>query len=147
MESNTAIFIFFFLLNSTLNPIALKKTKIVYNFGLSECNRVKEINMLLRINPISKWILHSGKQTVTKVVSLWIYRRKTWQCTHFLKMLFWNWCIMFVWPKILRKEDCWFHLHICSRKLTQVQFFFNGRYLNTFQDLFWNTFLQYVYLF
>ena len=24
-----------------LNPIALKKAKIVYNFGLSECNRVK----------------------------------------------------------------------------------------------------------
>ena len=26
---------------SAFNPIALKKTKIVYNFGLSECNRVK----------------------------------------------------------------------------------------------------------
>ena len=25
-----------------LNPIALRKTKSVYNFGLSECNRVKE---------------------------------------------------------------------------------------------------------
>ena len=25
-----------------LNPIALKKAKIVSNFGLSECNRVKE---------------------------------------------------------------------------------------------------------
>ena len=25
------------------HPIALKKAKIVYNFGLSECNRVKEI--------------------------------------------------------------------------------------------------------
>ena len=25
-----------------LNPIALRKAKIVYNFGLSECNRVKE---------------------------------------------------------------------------------------------------------
>ena len=24
------------------NPIALRKTKIVYNFGLSECNRVKQ---------------------------------------------------------------------------------------------------------
>ena len=24
-----------------LNPIALRKAKIVYNFGLSECNRVK----------------------------------------------------------------------------------------------------------
>ena len=26
---------------STFNPIALRKTKIVCNFGLSECNRVK----------------------------------------------------------------------------------------------------------
>ena len=26
---------------SFLNPTALRKTKIVYNFGLSECNRVK----------------------------------------------------------------------------------------------------------
>ena len=24
------------------NPIALRKAKIVYNFGLSECSRVKE---------------------------------------------------------------------------------------------------------
>ena len=24
-----------------LNPVALRKAKIVYNFGLSECNRVK----------------------------------------------------------------------------------------------------------
>ena len=23
------------------NPIALRKTKVVYNFGLSECNRIK----------------------------------------------------------------------------------------------------------
>ena len=26
--------------SSWLNPIALRKAKIVYNFGLSECNRV-----------------------------------------------------------------------------------------------------------
>ena len=25
------------------NPIALRKAKIVYNFGLSECNRVKVV--------------------------------------------------------------------------------------------------------
>ena len=25
------------------NPIALRKTKIAYNFGLSECNRVKKL--------------------------------------------------------------------------------------------------------
>ena len=33
-HSKMAKFFFFF------NPIALRKAKIVYNFGLSECNRV-----------------------------------------------------------------------------------------------------------
>ena len=28
-------------MNILVNPIALRKAKIVYNFGLSECNRVK----------------------------------------------------------------------------------------------------------
>ena len=28
-------------INTIINPIALRKAKIVYNFGLSECNRVK----------------------------------------------------------------------------------------------------------
>ena len=37
-----------YLLPCTLNPIALRKTKIVYNFGLSECGRVKGNNFLLR---------------------------------------------------------------------------------------------------
>ena len=27
---------------TSLNPIALRKAKIVHNFGLSECNRVKK---------------------------------------------------------------------------------------------------------
>ena len=27
------------------NPIALRKAKIAYNFGLSECNRVKDISV------------------------------------------------------------------------------------------------------
>ena len=30
-----------------VNPIALRKAKIVYNFGLSECNRVKGTNFHL----------------------------------------------------------------------------------------------------
>ena len=29
---------------SVFNPIALRKAKIVYNFGLSECNRLKVIS-------------------------------------------------------------------------------------------------------
>ena len=28
---------------AAFNPVALRKAKIVYNFGLSECNRVYEI--------------------------------------------------------------------------------------------------------
>ena len=28
-----------------INPVALRKAKIVYNFGLSECNRVKQMNL------------------------------------------------------------------------------------------------------
>ena len=31
---------------SIFNPIALRKAKIVYNSGLSECNRVKGMNLL-----------------------------------------------------------------------------------------------------
>ena len=31
-----------FQIGVTLNPIALRKAKIVYNFGLSECNRVEK---------------------------------------------------------------------------------------------------------
>ena len=35
-----------FQMGVTINPIALKRAKIVYNFGLSECNRVKGKNLL-----------------------------------------------------------------------------------------------------
>ena len=48
LTSKEAILIFCFSLapkwvkNLLINPIALRKARIVYNFGLSECNRVKE---------------------------------------------------------------------------------------------------------
>ena len=29
---------------SSINPIALRKVKIVYNFGLSECNRINKVS-------------------------------------------------------------------------------------------------------
>ena len=32
-----------------INPIALRKDKIAYNFGLSECNRVKGIHRLVLV--------------------------------------------------------------------------------------------------
>ena len=41
-ENNFCGFLFAFLRDKNLlKPIALRKTKIAYNFGLSECNRVK----------------------------------------------------------------------------------------------------------
>ena len=38
--------LFSFFCTFIVNPIALRKAKIVYNFGLSQCNRVKEANSL-----------------------------------------------------------------------------------------------------
>ena len=36
----------FLMFGLSVNPIALRKAKIVYNFGLSECSRVKCITSL-----------------------------------------------------------------------------------------------------
>ena len=59
------------------NPIALRKAKIVYNFGLSECKRVnktafvvKAFIMFLQINigisPFNwSWYVPVGKRTLT----------------------------------------------------------------------------------
>ena len=33
-----------------INPIALRKDKIVYNFGLSECKRVKNKNLIFQLS-------------------------------------------------------------------------------------------------
>ena len=43
-----------------LNPIALRKAKIAYNFGLSECNRVKEKNLVQKKIRLNKNCLHTG---------------------------------------------------------------------------------------
>ena len=53
---------FYFILFTFLyfNPIAFRKAKIVCNFGLSECNRVKKI-MLYNNNIISKEVLSAGR--------------------------------------------------------------------------------------
>ena len=40
-HTKTVILSMIYLNIDLLNPIALRKAKIVYNFGLSECNRVK----------------------------------------------------------------------------------------------------------
>ena len=44
MEGNACILKDFFF---DMNPIALRKAKIVYNFGLSECSRVKRKTIVL----------------------------------------------------------------------------------------------------
>ena len=36
-----------------VNPIALRKVKIVYNFGLSECNRVKNWQKDMEVYPFT----------------------------------------------------------------------------------------------
>ena len=35
--------------HTNINPTALRKAKIVYNFGLSECNRVKQPHCVLKV--------------------------------------------------------------------------------------------------
>ena len=44
MEGKACILKDFFF---DMNPVALRKAKIVYNFGLSECNRVKRKTIVL----------------------------------------------------------------------------------------------------
>ena len=38
------------------NPIAFRKVKIVHNFGLSECNRVKHLRVCLYSSLGSIWV-------------------------------------------------------------------------------------------
>ena len=39
-----------------MNPIALRKAKIIYNFGLSECTRVERQTIVLSKFVLSKYI-------------------------------------------------------------------------------------------
>ena len=57
----------------SFNPIALRKAKIVYNFGLPECSRVKGKNLLQksklslrRVNPFLEGLHCPGKETSSK---------------------------------------------------------------------------------
>ena len=43
MDQEIRVFVDSFTMPGWINPIALRKAKIVYNFGLSECSRVKNI--------------------------------------------------------------------------------------------------------
>ena len=58
---------------SSLNPIATRKAKIVYNFGLSECNRVKgnECNRVKGKNLANRFHGRFGcKRPVLEVIKL-----------------------------------------------------------------------------
>ena len=46
--SLSILFFHLFLIGVNFNPIELRKAKIVCNFGLSECNRVKGQNLFYR---------------------------------------------------------------------------------------------------
>ena len=56
----------------SLYPIALRKAKIVKNFGLSEWNRVKEY-LLLRMQILSKGGRKNGEVASPKSVSIHKY--------------------------------------------------------------------------
>ena len=48
-------FLYAFSMGSTLNPIALRKAKIVYNFGRFECNTVKRKRSSLKGKILLIW--------------------------------------------------------------------------------------------
>ena len=85
---------------SILNATAFKKAKIVYNFGLSECNRVQRKTSFL-LKPILsfkskcllKRALHSTgrEQGVKKVVLHGENGRKTWRCSQCGQTFQTNW--------------------------------------------------------
>ena len=52
-------FFFCFIAVTAFNPIALRKAKIVYNFGLSECNRVERGPHKRLVSTILKCVLPS----------------------------------------------------------------------------------------
>ena len=53
------------------NPIALMKAKIVYNFGLSECNRVKSSEILLHSCMLDDNIINSEKVFIS--IKFWLF--------------------------------------------------------------------------
>ena len=57
------------------NPFALRKAKIVYNFGLSECSRVKWKNLLPKETSV-KYTPHSGRANFSRVTLLHLGSQK-----------------------------------------------------------------------
>ena len=46
------------LCSRRLNPIALRKTKIVYNFGLSEDNKINKTDNFVKLRCCDNWVLN-----------------------------------------------------------------------------------------
>ena len=68
---STLPFSFKLLLNDiSFNPVALRKTKIVCNFGHSECSRNKRKCFPLRGDPILEGLYDQGEQTGLKAIKL-----------------------------------------------------------------------------
>ena len=53
------------LLEQVFNPVALRKANIVYNFGLSECNRVKQNIELLYLRAVGNLTCNASSQEPT----------------------------------------------------------------------------------
>ena len=71
---STLPFSFNHLLNDiSFNPVALRKTKIVCNFGRSECSRNKRKCFPLRADAILEGLYDQGKQTGLKATKLFMF--------------------------------------------------------------------------
>ena len=64
-ELASLIYVFIQARRQKCNPIELRKAKIVYNFGLSECNRVNGVNYFF-----SKFLLGHLLLTLLRVADL-----------------------------------------------------------------------------
>ena len=58
-----------------LNPIALRKAKIVYNFDHSECNMVKEKDLILSIYLYMYEYTHKGEHSDMEMFASRLNRR------------------------------------------------------------------------
>ena len=56
-----------------INPIALRKAKIMYSFGLSECKRVKQNHVQLSRVLISYTLIHASSNVYTQIKMFYIY--------------------------------------------------------------------------
>ena len=79
MEGNACILKDFFF---DMNPIALRKAKIVYNFGLSECSRVKRKTIVLSKDikiiffAMISYIFNCQKYLLLTIKNICILRKK-----------------------------------------------------------------------